>query len=111
MLAAINTNNLSYFSIDEWLNNPRNGRNSSLRSDRMLDGVCKDYYVVKQDNEHDLMCCLNNDLWELSSTFCNSYYICGMSFPFYIVDTVTKKVIKKLILTFEVQINVQEKLA
>ena len=93
MLAAINTDDLSYFSIDEWLENIKHSY-YALRTNDMLDNgeVFNCYYLAFASNEQKLVDLITCDIWESCDTYNDQDILTDNPFPFYIVDIETKKV-------------------
>lgn len=97
MFVAINTDDINYNSLWAWLNNPNNEDSYYLlRDNEILDNdLFEGYYVTLQKSEQELMNHLYNDLWMC----CEFDELDGKPFPFYIVDTSTKKEIHMHYLT------------
>lgn len=108
MLAAINTNDLSYFSMDEWLENIKHSY-YALRTNDMLDNDIFDcYYIAFSNNEKKLIDLITCDIWEGCDTYNDPDILIDNPFPFYIVDVETKKVLKKIELTIQKRITIKE---
>ena len=108
MLAAINTDDLSYFSIDEWLKNNEHSY-YALRTSEMLDyDIFNCYYLAFANNEQELIDSITCDIWESCDTYNDPDILTDNPFPFYIVDVETKKVLKKIELTIQKRITIKE---
>lgn len=113
MLAAINTDDLSYFSIDEWLGLGRkdNYLCGELRTSEMFDNnigyVYTDYYRVFANNEHELINLMTHDIWEGYDTYNDPDILIDNPFPFYLIDVETKKVLKKVELSIKKYIRIE----
>ena len=108
MLAAINTNDLSYFSIDEWLENIKHSY-YALRTNDMFDNDIFDcYYLAFSNNEKKLIDLITCDIWESCDTYIGPDVLTDNPFPFYIVNIETKKVLKKIELTIQKRITIKE---
>ena len=108
MLAAINTDDLSYFSIDEWLEDNEHSY-YALRTSEMLDyDIFNSYYIAFASNKQELVDLITCDIWESCDTYNDPDILTDNPFPFYIVDVETKKVIKKIELTIQKRITVKE---
>ena len=109
MLAAINTDELSYFSIDEWLENVEHSY-YALRTNDMLDNddVFNCYYLAFASNEQKLVDLITCDIWKSCDTYDDPDILTDNPFPFYIVDVETKKVLKKIELTIQKRITIKE---
>lgn len=108
MLAAINTDDLSYFSIDEWLENIEHSC-YTLRTNDMLDNdIFNCYYLAFANNEQKLVDLITCDIWEGCDTYNDPDILIDNPFPFYIVDVEAKKVIKKIELTIQKRITAKE---
>ena len=97
MLAAINVLSLEDFTIDKWLNNNVDCDDFDLlRTDLDLENneFAKNYRTFAKNEAH-LMEQLEDDLWSLLDTHYESDTLDDEVFPFYIIDTDTKTVIKK----------------
>ena len=102
MLAAINVLSLEDFTIDKWLNNNVDCDDFDLlRTDLDLENneFAKNYRTFAKNEAH-LMEQLEDDLWSLLDTHYESDTLDDEVFPFYIIDTDTKTVIKKIGLSF-----------
>ena len=98
MLAAINAVSLDDFTIDKWLsNNIDDDDFNLLRTDLALenDGNENNYRAFEND-EPSLIEHLKYDLWNLLDTYYESDTLDDEVFPFYIIDTDTKMVVKKI---------------
>lgn len=98
MLATINANSLDDFTIDKWLDN--NGDCDDLdllRSDLALDNneFARNYRTFAKNETH-LMEQLEDDLWSLLDTYYEPDTLDDEVFPFCIIDTDTKMVVKKI---------------
>lgn len=98
MLAAINANSLDDFTIDKWLDNNGDCDDLNLlRSDLVLDNnEFAHNYRTFAKNETHLMEQLEDDLWSLLDTYYEPDTLDDEVFPFYIIDTDTKIVVKKI---------------
>lgn len=102
MLAAINALSLDDFTIDKWLNNNVDCDDFDLlRTDLDLEDneFAKNYRTFAKNEAH-LMEQLEDDLWSLLGTYYEPDTLDDEVFPFYIIDTDTKTVIKKIGLSF-----------
>ena len=98
MIAAINTLSLDDFTIDKWLNNNVDCDDFDLlRTDLALENneFAKNYRTFAKNEAH-LMEQLEDDLWSLLDTYYESDTLDDEVFPFYIIDTDTKMVVKKI---------------
>lgn len=109
MLAAINTDELSYFNIDEWLENIEHSY-YALRTNDMLDNddVFNCYYLAFASNEKKLVDLITCDIWKSCDTYNDPDILTDNPFPFYIVNVETKKVLKKIELTIQKRITIKE---
>ena len=98
MFAAINANSLDDFTIDKWLDNKGDCDDLNLlRSDLALDNnEFAHNYRTFCKNETHLMEQLEDDLWSLLDTYYDPDILDDEVFPFYIIDTDTKMVVKKI---------------
>lgn len=102
MLAAINALSLDDFTIDEWLSNNADCDDFDLlRTDLALEDneFAKNYRTVAKNEAH-LMEQLEDDLWSLLTIYYEPDTLDDEVFPFYIIDTDTKTVVKKIGLSF-----------
>lgn len=91
MLAAINTDELYYFTIDEWLANNEHS-----------------YYALRT-NEQKLIDLITCDIWEGCYIYDDDPDILiNNLFPFYVIDVETKKVLKKIELSIQKHIEIKE---
>lgn len=113
MFAAINTDNLSYFSIDEWLGIGKkdNYLCGELRTYEMFEDDIEytytNYYRVFADNEPYLITLITHDIWEGYDTYNDPDILIDNPFPFYIINVETKEVLKKVELSIKKYIRVE----
>lgn len=105
MLAAINTDTLNYFPIDEWLSSSKhNDEYSALRDSQFLKyNIFDNYYRTCATNKRKLFETIDNDLRIMSCHYYETNDLLGMSFPFFIVDTKTKETIEKIEVEFQIE--------
>lgn len=107
MLAAINTNSLKHYTIDNWLNSNAHNSDAPLRTETedVFSDVCtfKHYYRIFDEYEYGLFEQIQDDLWSKVGAKESLNRI----FPFYIVDTRTKKVVKKVGFKFQYDIGME----
>lgn len=109
MFFAINTDKLSYFSIDEWLENVEHSF-YALRTNDMFDNddVFNCYYLAFASNEQKLVDVLTRDIWKSYDTCNDPDILTDNPFPFYIVNVKTKKVLKKIEITIQKRTTIKE---
>lgn len=109
MLAAINTDELYYFTIDEWLANNEHSY-YALRTNDMLENDMFDrYYLAFASNEQKLIDLITCDIWEGCYIYDDDPDILiNNPFPFYVIDVETKKVLKKIELSIQKHIEIKE---
>lgn len=108
MLAAINTNELYYFTIDEWLKNNEHAYHALRTNDMLEYDIFNCYYLVFANNEQELVNLITCDIWKCCDIYNDSDILIDNPFPFYLIDVETKKVLKKIELSIQKYIEIKE---
>lgn len=111
MLAAINTNSLDTFSINDWLrlDKKNNCICGGLRTSEMFedDAEYAHYYHAFADKEGELVDLIIHDIWEGYDAYNDPDILIDNPFPFYLIDVETKKVLKKIELSIKKYIRIE----
>lgn len=66
------------------------------------------YYLAFASNETELTDLITCDIWDAYDTYNDPDTLIDNPFPFYLIDTKTKKVLKKIELSIQKHIQIKE---